>query len=56
MTTTDLATKNDIGDVKTAIANLRSDMHRTAWLMGLSIATLMLAGFVVTIVLTRLLA
>lgn len=52
----DRATKDDIGDVKTEIANLHADLHRTAWMMGVGIATLMLAGFVVTIVLTRFLA
>ena len=55
-TRSDLATKDDIGDVKTAIANLRADMLRTAWVFGLGIATLILAGFVaVTSVITRFL-
>ncbi len=29
-TPSDLATKDDLGDVKADLANLRADMHRTA--------------------------
>ena len=36
-----MATKEDIsalrGDLTTAVANLRADMHRTAWMVGIGI-------------------
>ena len=36
-----LETKEDIAGVKTEIANLRADMHRTAWVMGVGIVVLL---------------
>ena len=47
-TPSDLATKDVVVDVKADIANLRADMHRTAWVMGGGIVA-------ATVILTRLL-
>ena len=41
--TSELASKTDIADVKTAIADLRADIYNRLWVMGLGIVGLTVA-------------